>query len=176
MSDRVLAETRFLRLIDRDGWFFVERPSVRGVVIIVAITRDAKLLFVEQHRAPVGRRVIELPAGLAGDDPELPDEDLGAAACRELLEETGYAAGRVSLVAECPTSPGMTNEISSFYLATELDKVAAGGGIGDEQIQVHAVPLAEATRWLRARETEGLLVAAKAYAGVLFALEGVAAR
>lgn len=171
MSDRVLAETKFLRLIDRDGWSFVERPSVKGVVTIVAITRDAKLLFVEQYRAPVDKRVIELPAGLAGDDPDQPDEDLGTAARRELLEETGYAAGRVGLIASCPTSPGMTNEIASFFLATELHKIAAGGGVAEEQIDVHEVPLADASRWLRARQSEGLLVAATAYAGLLFALE-----
>ncbi len=68
MPDRVIAETKYLRFIDRDGWFFVERPNASGVAVIVAVTDEGRLLLVEQFRAALNQKVIELPAGLAGDD------------------------------------------------------------------------------------------------------------
>ncbi len=64
---KVLAKGRHLQLVSRDGWEFAERPNVTGIVIIVAVTPEDNVILVEQNRPPVGGRVIELPAGLAGD-------------------------------------------------------------------------------------------------------------
>ena len=64
---KTIGTGRFLRLLSRDGWEYVERPNIRGIAVIVAVTDDAKLLLVEQYRASVDRRVISLPAGLVGD-------------------------------------------------------------------------------------------------------------
>jgi ADP-ribose pyrophosphatase len=169
MPDRILVETPFLRCIDRDGWFFVERPNITGVVAIVAVTRDRRIILVEQPRVPVRASVIELPAGLAGDEPELGDEGLEAAAQRELMEETGYRAGRLELLGRCPTSPGMTSEVLSFFLATDLDRIGDGGGTGAEQIRVHEVPIAELAPWLRQRESEGRLLSATLFTGLALA-------
>jgi ADP-ribose pyrophosphatase len=169
MTDRIVADTPFLRCIDRDGWFFVERPNATGVVALVALTREGRLVLVEQPRVPVGGMVIELPAGLVGDEPGHGGEALESAAGRELVEETGYRAGRLELLARCATSPGMTSEVLTFYLATELDKVGPGGGTGDEQIRVHEVPLAELRTWLRRRESEGVVVSATLASGLFFA-------
>ena len=68
MTRKVLAETRYLRLVDDDGWTFVERANARAVVVIVPLTAERRLLFVEQYRVPLGRNVIEFPAGLVGDE------------------------------------------------------------------------------------------------------------
>lgn len=176
MPDRVLASTKFLRLIDREGWSFVERSNARGVVTIVALTRERKIVFVDQYRAPMAASVIELPAGLVGDDADLADEDVAAAARRELREETGYEAGRVELLASCPTSPGLTNEIASFLLATDLTRVGNGGGTIDEAITVHEVSFVDADRWLHERQREGRLVAAKVYAGLWLARQAQGGR
>jgi ADP-ribose pyrophosphatase len=169
MPDRVLAETPFLRCIDRDGWGFVERPNARGVVALVAVTREGRLVLVEQRRVPVGASVIELPAGLVGDEAGRASEGLEVAAGRELIEETGYRAGRLEIIARCPTSPGLTSEILLFYLATELDRVGPGGGTADEQIVVHEIALPELRGWLRRREAEGVLVSATLGTGIFFA-------
>ena len=59
-----IAETKHLRLVERDGWSYVERVNASGVVCIVACTDEGKIVLVEQYRPPVGRNVIELPAGL----------------------------------------------------------------------------------------------------------------
>ena len=173
MADRILVETPFLRCIDRDGWFFVERPNASGVVTLVPLTPEGRLVLVEQPRVPVGRNTIELPAGLAGDEAGHTGEALEAAARRELRKETGYDAGRLSLLANCVTSPGVTSEVVTFFLATELVKVGDGGGIGDESIRVHEVPLDEVRGWLRRREAEGVLISAKVFAGLYFAAEAL---
>jgi ADP-ribose pyrophosphatase len=171
MADRILATTPFLRLIDRDGWTFVERPNSQGVVTIIPLTAERRLLLVEQFRAPLGRMVIEFPAGLMGDEPGHENEDPVASARRELIEETGYEAHDLELVATTATSPGMANELVHFILAWNLVRVGAGGGIDSENIVVHEVPIADARAWLREQEGKGLVIAAKVFAGLYFADE-----
>lgn len=171
MADRILATTPFLRLIDRDGWTFVERPNSQGVVTIIPLTAERRLLLVEQFRAPLGRKVIEFPAGLMGDEPGHENEDPVASARRELIEETGYEARDLELVATTATSPGMANELVHFILAWNLVRVGAGGGIDSENIVVHEVPIADARAWLREQEGKGLVIAAKVFAGLYFASE-----
>jgi ADP-ribose pyrophosphatase len=168
---RILAETRFLRLVDRDGWTFVERANARAVVVIVPLTAERRLLFVEQYRVPLGRSVIEFPAGLVGDEPGREQEDVITAARRELLEETGFEAATLKLVSTSATSPGLTNELVRFILASDLAKVGAGGGTPSEKIRVHEVALRGARAWLTEREREGTLLAAKVFAGLFFAHE-----
>ena len=161
---------RFLRLRVRDGWEYVERPNIRGIAVIVAVTDDAKLLLVEQYRASVDRRVTSLPAGLVGDLPGQEDEDLAVGAIRELEEETGYRAERMEPLVAGPPSVGSTSEVATFMRARGLRKVSAGGGDEYEDIAVHEVPLAEAPRWLEQQAGTGRLVDPKTYAGLYFAL------
>jgi ADP-ribose pyrophosphatase len=169
MPTRTLAETRFLRLVDRDGWSYVERPNSRGVVMIVPLTRDRNLIFVEQHRVPVGAPAVEFPAGLIGDEPGHEDEEPVVSARRELIEETGYQAHALELVSSSATSPGMANEIVHFVLAWDLVRVGPGGGVAGESITVHEVPLAGAHAWLQEQERSGRVIAAKVFAGLYFA-------
>jgi ADP-ribose pyrophosphatase len=169
MADRILVETKFLRCIDRDGWFFVERPNASAVVTIVPLLSDGRIVLIEQFRVPVGHMVVELPAGLVGDDPAHDGEGLEAAARRELIEETGYDARRMVPLATCTTSPGVVNELANFFLATDLVKVGDGGGTDQEDIRVHEVPLSEARTWLQAREAAGSLISVKVYAALHFA-------
>jgi len=171
MADRILAETQFLRLVDREGWFFVERPNSNGVVTILPLTRERRLIFVEQFRAPLGCKVIEFPAGLMGDEVGHEKENPLVAARRELIEETGYEAHDLELVATTATSPGMANELVHFVLAWNLDRVGPGGGIDSENILVHEVPIDGARAWLREQGRRGLVIAAKVFAGLYFANE-----
>ena len=164
----VLAEGRFLRL-QRDGhWEYVSRVTASGAVHILAVTPDDELLLVEQHRVPVGTAVFELPAGVVGDEPGREQETPEAAAARELIEETGYAAGDVQRLYTGPSSPGMASEIVTVVRATGLEQVGEGGGIDGENITVHRVALAEVADWLAARVAEGRLIDHKVYAGLFF--------
>jgi len=61
----ILGAGKYLRLISRKGWEFVERANINAVVAILAVTSENKIILVEQFRHPIQARVIELPAGLS---------------------------------------------------------------------------------------------------------------
>jgi ADP-ribose pyrophosphatase len=136
---------------------------VTGVVSVVAVTARGEIVLVEQRRAAVGRRVLELPSGLAGDGGR---EGLARAARRELLEETGYRARRLVRLGELAASAGIVAEVVTLFRATGLVKAGRGGGDATERITVHRVPLAGAAAWIARR---GGLVDPKVYAGLHFA-------
>lgn len=158
-------EGKWLRMKKRGRWEFVERTNPGGMaVVIVAATPESRLLFVEQHRAALDARTIEMPAGLIGDIDG--GESIELAAARELLEETGWQADRVQFLMTGPTSSGMSNERVAFVRATGLTRVHAGGGDESEAILVHEVPIADAPRWLAERMAEGYAIDAKLWAGL----------
>jgi ADP-ribose pyrophosphatase len=168
-QSRVIAKGRYLTFVDDGGWEYVTRPGVTGVVVIVAVTEDRKLVLVEQYRPPVHKRVIELPAGLVGDIDGKRDESMATAAERELEEETGYRAREMVLLFEGPIAVGVSDEVLSFFHARGITRIGEGGGDDTEDIIVHEVPLAELTAFLAARSKAGLGVDPKIYAGLFLA-------
>lgn len=155
---------RFLELVATDGWEFVRRRNASAVVGIVATTPAGELLLVEQRRIPVGGPVIELPAGLVGD--EQADEDLLTAAARELAEETGWEPAACRILARGPSSAGLTDEVSTLVRADGLRRVGPGGGVPGEAITVHAIPLAEVPGWLAGKARAGVLIDHKIHAAL----------
>ena len=94
---QTLYEGKWLRLVRIGQWESCERTHGQGMaVIVVAVTPDDEVLFVEQFRVPLGARTIEMPAGLVGDDHA--EDTLVDAARRELAEETGWSPGRVDVL------------------------------------------------------------------------------
>ena len=164
----VLFNGRWLRLMRRGRWEFAERTNPGGGVIIVAITPDSCVLFVEQWREAVRGKTIEMPAGLVGDLAGNTEESAIAAAARELAEETGYRAGRIEFLMAGPSSAGMSNEMIAFVRAYDLVREHAGGGDSTENILVHEVPLADAARWLLGKSREGYSIDPKLFAGLYF--------
>lgn len=157
---------RFLRLRQRGRWEFAERTNAGSAVIVVAVTPDDKVLFVEQFRVPVEARSIEMPAGLVGDLGG--DEPVEEAARRELLEETGWHAADIEFLMSGPSSSGMSNEMIAFVRARGLVREHAGGGDESEDITVHEIPRPEVARWLDAKRREGYSIDPKLYAGLYF--------
>ena len=166
--DEILFDGKFLQMVRRGRWEFVQRKQVCGVVVIAAITTDGRWLLIEQQREPVGQSCIELPAGLAGDSAEFAGEDLLTAARRELLEETGYSAGQLVHLGRSAPSPGLTSELVDYFLATDIAQVEQGGGIGDENILTHLVPEEELFAWLSAKSTTHM-IASMVYCGLYLA-------
>lgn len=159
---------RHLSLVRRGHWEFATRHGATGVVGLIAVTDDAKMLLVEQTRPPLGKRVIELPAGLSGDIVGEESESLLTAARRELLEETGYEAQQARLLTEGPSSAGLTDEMISFFLMTGLTKTGDGGGDASEDILVHEVPLTAMPGWLEERRQAGWAIDPKIYVGLFW--------
>jgi len=177
MSDRERDEAepetvhagKHLRFLNRAGWEYVQREKAKGVVAVLAMTDDNKVVLCEQFRPPVQKRVIEIPAGLAGDIPYQEDEPLVTAAKRELKEETGYVAERWTKLTEGPSSAGLTNEMITFFYATGMTRINEGGGDHTEDIKVHFVDRGDVIDWCQRREAEGLLVDFKIYAALYLA-------
>ena len=168
-QDEVIGEGRFLRLVRRQGWEFIERTRPIRSVFIAALTDDGKLLLTHEKRIPVGGvAVVGFPAGLVGDVEGTEDEALETAVRRELIEETGYEPDSVTYLTRGPSSAGITDEVINIMLATGLHKVGDGGGVEGESIQVTEVPLGKVDAWLRARVAEGTLVDPKVYTGLYF--------
>ena len=157
---------RFLKVVRRGTWEYVARHGSSGVVGVVATTDTDELVLVEQHRPPVGCRVVELPAGLIGDGDDGEDSPV-AAGGRELEEETGFTATSITPITRGVVSAGLTDEAVDLVRATGLTRVGEGGGVdASEDIEVHVVPLAEVPAFLRARMDAGRQVDLKVWAGL----------
>ena len=160
-----LFEGKFLRVKKNGPWEYVERCKASGGVAVLAVTENQELVLVEQFRIPLYQRVIEIPAGLAGD---MEGEAQAEAAKRELLEETGFEARHMEFLTQGPSSAGLATEVVSFFRARGLNRVAEGGGDASEEIQVHLVPLQELHSWIDAKLAEGCMVDFKVYAALYF--------
>jgi ADP-ribose pyrophosphatase len=166
-SDEVTLYTgKYLKVTRRDRWEFVERTKATGAVAILAITDEGNLLLVEQYRAPVDARVLDLPAGLTGDGDE--KESDADTARRELLEETGFECEQVLYLSRGPSSPGIVSELVSIYRAGGIRRKNAGGGVDGEKITVHEVPLARIGSFLSQRADDGVWIDNKVWAGLYF--------
>lgn len=163
-----LYKAKWLSLRKRGRWEYAERNNPGGAVVILAVTPQDKVLFVEQYRVAIQQHTIEMPAGLVGDLTDQADEGPLLAAQRELEEETGYRCERIEFVHRGPSSSGMSTEIITFARAWDLTKVGPGGGDESENIVVHEVPRSEAGAWLFARVVDGYSIDPKLFAGLWF--------
>jgi len=166
-TETILHAGKHLRLVIREGWEYVTRQNVTGIVCVAAVV-DGELLLVEQYRKPLRSRTIELPAGLAGDDPQFEGESLAQTAIRELEEETGHTAERMTYLTEGPASSGLTSEVITFYRAEGVRKIGEGGGDDSEDITVHKVAMKEVDAFLETKSRSGCLVDPKVYTGLYF--------
>ena len=119
---------------------YVDHP---GAVAVIAVTDAGELVMERQYRYPLGRDMIEVPAGKID-----PGEDPLETGRRELLEETGYAASEWTHVATIHLAIGYSNEHIEIYLARGLSH--QGAKLDDEEfLEVFTLPLATALAWVR---------------------------
>lgn len=158
---------RWIEVVVDGPWEYVKRARQISAAVILALTDTREVVLVEQPRVPLGRRCIELPAGLVGDGTA--GEAPAASAARELEEETGYRADRWEDLGEFASSPGMVGETFRLFRATGLTRIGPGGGVDGEDIVVHVVPLDGVADFLAAKRAENCAVDVK-----LLAVLGVA--
>ncbi len=165
LGSRTIAEEAFLRL-DRatvttpDGTpikrVIVAHP---GAVAAVPIIGD-DVILIEQYRAPVGRPLLEIPAGKL----DIPGEDRRNTAERELEEEIGYSPGRLVHLIDLLTTPGFSDECITIYLATDLEAVPPRPvGAEEHHAQLVRMTLRDAVAQVHA----GVITDAKTVAGLL---------
>jgi 8-oxo-dGTP pyrophosphatase MutT (NUDIX family) len=146
-----------------DGSTF-SRDIVRhpGAVAVVAVD-DGHVVLVRQYRAPVDAEVLELPAGIKDAAGEAPIDT----AQRELIEETGYRAGRIEPLTRFVNSVGFSDEEIEIFLATDLTEVGASlQGIEEQHMTVERVSLDDVLSLIE----KGELRDAKSVVGVLLTL------
>jgi ADP-ribose diphosphatase len=170
------AELRFMvnreRIHDAVTGETVTRSIIRhpGVVVMVPVLDDGRILLVRQFRYPVDAELWELPAGTLaaredGGRPvavETPED----AAARELVEETGYAAGRIEKVAEWLAMPGGNDLCVHLYVVRDLARRAQALEHGEVIDEVRAFAPAE----LEAMITRGDIRDAKTLVGLFLVL------
>lgn len=115
-----------------------EYVTHNGGCAIVPITKDNKVLMVEQYRYPYGEVVLEIPAGKLEVG-----EDAKSCAVRELKEEVGGVADDIVFLGNAYPSPGYTNEVLRIYLALGVS-VGDTHFDEDEFLDIKSFDLAEA--------------------------------
>lgn len=154
MSDETVVawQGKYIAVKTQGTWEYVSRA--RGISAAVILAVDAgHVILVEQYRVPIGGFCLELPAGLIGDESE--GEAAETAAIRELEEETGYRAERMTELGRFHASPGMSSEGFTLLRAEGLTRVGDGGGVEGEEIKVHRVPLGELPAFVERKRAEG---------------------
>ena len=123
MNDKerlVLAGSRFnvheMQVPGDDGKTYV-REVIRhpGAVVLLPLIDIDTVVLIENQRQAVGETLLELPAGTRGEN-----EPVEATAGRELIEETGYTAGKLFKLHEFYSAPGICDELMHLFVATEL--------------------------------------------------------
>lgn len=115
-----------------------------GACAIIPVTAEGEVLFVRQYRYAVETALLEIPAGKIdkGEDPD-------TCAARELTEETGFRAGKLTKLGAVFTTPGFCNEKIHLYLAEDL--IPARQHLDpDEYLDVVRLPLKEVRRMISA--------------------------
>ena len=116
-----------------------------GAVAVVAITPENKILMVEQYRKPLGRTIVEIPAGKLekGEEPV-------TTAKRELEEETGYTCSNLKPLISFYTSPGFADELVHLFIAENLETLTEAAELDeDEFVEVLEVTLEEAQEMIQ---------------------------
>ena len=129
-----------------------------GSVVVLPAFPDGRILLIRQYRHAAGQYLWELVAGRRDEG-----ESFTRSAERELEEETGYRARKLTQIMDIFPSPGYVAEHMVVFVARELTKGKARPE-DDEKITARILTLGEAERWIR----WGKILDAKSVAGILY--------
>jgi 8-oxo-dGTP pyrophosphatase MutT (NUDIX family) len=141
---KLLHATRWLNLLDVDGWVFASRrrpgdPKSIDAVNIIAWHRHSlsdtqcRLVVLEEFRKPIGQWEFSLPAGLLEKN-----ESIAECGTRELKEETGLDVTTIDYTSgETFSSAGLSDETHAFITLQCQGAPSLKPGVGGEKIRVH---------------------------------------
>jgi len=145
-SGRVISLIKDTVILHSGRTVIREKVMHPGSVGILPVLEDGSLILIKQFRYVVGSNLLEIPAGTI-EEGESPEE----CAARELLEETGYRPGKLTLLSAFYLAPGYSNEFMWLFKATEL-KAGDMKPMPDESIEVKKLSLDEALALIRSGE------------------------
>ena len=130
-----------------------------GAVCIIPRLPDNKIALIRQYRYPLQQEMIELPAGKL-DKNEIPEN----CAMRELEEEIGYRAEKLTFLTNIHPAIGFADEVMGLYLAENLVKTASNQD-EDEFLELIPTPLEKAVKMV----WDGVITDVKTIIGILWA-------
>jgi 8-oxo-dGTP pyrophosphatase MutT (NUDIX family) len=101
----------------------------KAAVVIAPMTRDGKLILIQEERIPIRQNIWQVPAGQIDDADDPTPAEIEAVALRELREETGFeltSNGLLISLGHYFSSPGFTDERGYLFLARPVQKSASG--------------------------------------------------
>lgn len=107
-------------------------------VNVLGITKENKVVLIEQYRHGIGEVSFELPAGVCD-----PGEDPLISAKREMLEETGYGGGEWQEWSVLCANPATHTNYTYCYLAKGIEKLQEQALESSEEIDVHLFDVEE---------------------------------
>lgn len=131
-----------------------------GAVAILPVTKDNKIILVEQFRYAVNEETLEIPAGTLSKGEKQVD-----CAVRELKEETGYTSKDIKKLVSFYSTPGFSNEVVHLYIARKLSK-GKKQLEWDEKIKVKYVSLTKALKMIKC----GLIKDAKTIIAIAYSM------
>lgn len=131
----------------------------RGAVAAVPMLSKNTIIMVKQFRQPAGEILLELPAGSLE-----PNEEPINCIARELGEEIGYKAGKLTPMSSFYLAPGYSSELLHLFLAENLEKTVQHSE-EDEFIEIVEVKLDDTDNLIR----QGKIKDAKTICGIMMA-------
>ena len=128
-----------------------------GAVCMLALNEEQEIYLVEQFRAPMKKKLLELPAGTLE-----PEENPEETAIRELQEEIGMRPNNIASMGGFYVAPGYCDEFVHLFICTDLEPSKLEGDI-DEEIKVIEMSLAEAINAIE----QSIIIDAKTICGIL---------
>lgn len=145
-AETEVVSTREALTLDAPSW-----------VNVIALLPEERVLLVRQWRYGIGAPTLEIPGGM------VENEDPQAAAGRELREETGYRAGRLTYLGEVEPNPAFITNHCLTFVAEDLERIGEPEGDGEEELAVEIVALAEVPRLIVSGAIRHALVIAAFY-------------
>jgi ADP-ribose pyrophosphatase len=135
-------------------WDLIKHP---GAAAVIPVMEDGRIILVEQYRNALGHKTMEIPAGGI-------EKGETALECvtREIEEETGYQAAKITPLIEVVTAIGFCDEKIPIFVAKELTKTCQHLD-EDEEIEIKVMTIEEAVKLI----LNGTIIDSKTVSGIL---------